>query len=115
MAQANVQLNVRRPADRVSVLDVQGTLTGPAEGALLAAYDAASPGADAIVLNLTGLASIDSAGAGLLMALAARARRQKQRLLAYGLCQECQRAFALTYLNEAVVRCADEADALARL
>ncbi|MBN1139376.1 MAG: STAS domain-containing protein, partial [Anaerolineae bacterium] len=55
-----------------------------------------------IILNLSEVLSIDSLGAGLLIALLARARRRKQQLLAYGLSEHCRRAFELTHLDEMV-------------
>jgi hypothetical protein len=76
------------------------------------AYDAAGSGASTIVLNLSQLDSIDTLGIGLLLQLLARARQRQQRLLAYGLSEECRRAFELTYLDQVVPLYVDEAEAL---
>jgi len=113
MAQPNVQIDLRGPADGIAILDIRGEITASAEEALFAAYDGAAAGqARTIVLNLSEVQAIDSLGAGLLIAMAARARRQKRRLLAYGLSAHCRRAFKLTHLDEAVALYADEAQAL---
>jgi len=115
MAQSTVDIVVRSPAAGSKILDVQGEITGSAEEALFAALSTAGSDAGTILLNLSAVPSIDSTGAGLLIALLARVRNQRQRLLAYGLSQPCRRAFELTHLDEAVGVYADEAEALASL
>jgi anti-sigma B factor antagonist len=113
MAQTKMHIAVRKPADKISVLDVQGDITGYAEESLMASYiKASSSGADTIVLNLTGLESLDSFGVGLLIALLVRVQRQKQRLLAYGLAESHREIFELTHLSEGIDLYADEAEAL---
>jgi len=113
MAQTKIDIAVRKPADKISVLDVQGDITGYAEEPLMASYNtASSSGADTIVLNLIGLEALDSFGVGLLIALLVRTRHQKQRLLAYGLSESHREIFELTHLSEAVDIHADEAEAL---
>ena len=113
MAQTKISIAVRKPVDKISVLDVQGDITGFAKEPLMANYrTASSGGADTIVLNLTGLESLNSLGVGLLIALLIRVQHQKQRLLAYGLAEPYQDAFALTQLDEAIGLYADEAEAL---
>jgi anti-anti-sigma factor len=113
MVQTKFQIGIRKPADGVQILDLQGDLTRDAEGPLLAAYEqASSSGAQAIVLNFTDVDAMDSIGAGLLIALHAHAQRQDQRLAAYGLNATAQQAFRVTYLHEGVEIYADEAAAL---
>jgi anti-anti-sigma factor len=115
MAQSKMQIDFRSPTDGISILDMKGELTGSAEDALFAAYGTAGSEARAILLNLSGVHSIDSLGAGLLIALQARVRKEGQRLLAYGLNDACRRAFKLTHLDEAVGVHAEEARALESL
>ena len=115
MANPEVTIDVRRPAAGIKILDIQGEITGSAEGTLMAAYGAAGSEARTIILNLSKVPSIDSLGAGLLIALLAAVRKRKQRLLAYGLSEPCQRAFRLTHLDEAVGLYPDEAEALGSL
>jgi anti-anti-sigma factor len=112
MAQPTVRIDIRSPAEGISILEIEGDITAGAEEALFAAYNAAGGQARAIILNLSEVSSIDSMGAGLLIALLARVRKQGQRLLAYGLSEHCRRAFALTHLDEGVRLCGDEAEAL---
>lgn len=115
MAQPEVTIDLRSPVAGIMILDIQGPITGSAEEALMAAYGAAGGQARAIVLNLSKVPSIDSVGAGLLIALLARVRKHKQRLLAYSLSEPCRQAFSLTHLDEAVGIYADEAEAVASL
>jgi anti-anti-sigma factor len=115
MAQPEVTIDVRGPAAGIKILDVQGAITGSAEESLMAAYVAAGSEARIIVLNFRQVPSIDSVGAGLLIALQARVRKHKQRLLAYGLSEPCRQAFSLTHLDEAVGLYVDEAEAVASL
>ena len=113
MIQHKFQVESREPADQVRILDLQGDLTRDAEGPLLAAYEqATSGGAETVILNLTDVDAIDSIGAGLLIALHARAQQQHLRLAAYGLNAMAQQAFLVTYLHEGVELYADEAAAL---
>jgi anti-anti-sigma factor len=64
---------------------------------------------------LSAVQSIDSTGAGLLIAMVAHVRKQGQRLLAYGLSEQWRRAFELTHLDEAIGLYTDEAEALRSL
>jgi anti-anti-sigma factor len=113
MANTKIIIAVRNPTDKISILDIQGNITGFAEEPLMANYNtASSSGTDTIVLNLAGLESIDSFGVGLLIALLVRVRHQKQRLLAYGLSERHREVFELTRLSEAIDLYADESEAL---
>ena len=115
MAQPAVYINVRSPAEGIRILDIQGEITGSAEEALFAAHGAAGSRSRAVILNLSAVQSIDSAGAGLLIAMVAHVRKQGQRLLAYGLSEQWRRAFELTHLDEAIGLYTDEAEALGSL
>ncbi len=94
---------VRAVSDRVSVLDIHGDVTAASEHALSDAYAKAStPTTRAIVLNFTALEYMNSGGIGMLVTLLVRARRQRQRLLAYGINQHYRQIFELTRLDEAI-------------
>jgi len=112
MSQPNVQIDARSPAEGIRILDIRGEIAASAEQALFALSGTAGSNVRAILLNLSEASSIDSLGAGLLITLLARVRKQRQRLLAYGLNEHCQRAFELTHLDEGVGLFADEAEAL---
>lgn len=103
MKAEKVTLNVRRAGSSVSVLDIQGEINSAAEPALMEAYNqACAYGARSILMNFNGLEYMNSSGIGLLVTLLIRARRQNQRLLAFGLNEHYLQIFELTRLNEAI-------------
>jgi len=110
---ADVTMTVRKAGQYSSVIDIQGEINAFAENALMDAYTkASSEGARNIVLNFNGLDYMNSSGIGLLVTLLIRAKRQNQRLLAFGLSEHYQQIFELTRLNEAIVIYASEVAAL---
>jgi anti-sigma B factor antagonist len=116
MTQAAVTMNVRTLDNSVSIIDIQGEINAFAEDALMDAYSRASVnGTQAIALNFTDLAYMNSGGIGLLVTLLIRAQRQGQQLLAYGLNEHYQQIFELTRLNEAIAIYPSEAQALGSL
>jgi len=111
---ANLTMSVRKANQNSSVIDIQGEINAFAENTLMDAYtQASSAGARNIILNFNGLEYMNSSGIGLLVTLLIRAKRQNQRLLAFGLTEHYQQIFELTRLNEAIVIYATEAAALA--
>ena len=81
--QLSVTMDVRRPSDEISVIDIRGDVTAACEDVLMDAYARASDDRTrAIVLNFSGLEYMNSGGIGLLVTLLVRANRQQQRLLA---------------------------------
>jgi len=116
MTQTNLSTEVRKPNQNVSIIDIQGDVTGFAENILVDAFSQASNGSThAILLNFSGLDYMNSSGIGLLVTLLIRTQRQKQKLMACGLSEHYEEIFKLTRLNEAIGIYADEADALAAL
>jgi anti-sigma B factor antagonist len=114
LPEAKISLNVRKPNSTVSVIDIEGDVTGFGEPVLMDAYtQAADAGTKAVVLNFSGLEYMNSSGIGLLVTLLIRAQRQGQRLLAYGLNEHYQQIFQLTRLNEAIVIYDNESSSLA--
>lgn len=114
MTQARITLNVRAVGPQVSIIDIQGDVTGTAEIELTEAYNRASV-SKTVVLNFTGLEYMNSSGIGLLVTLLIRAQRQGQRLMAYGLTDHYSEIFELTRLNEAITLFASEGEAIASL
>lgn len=113
MAQGTLSLEVRKPNDATSVVDVEGDITADSEQTLMDAYgDASGAGTKAIVLNFTGLEYMNSGGIGLLVTLLVRANRQKQKLLAFGLTDHYKQIFELTRLDEAIEIFGSEDEAL---
>jgi anti-sigma B factor antagonist len=100
MPHAQVQMNVRRVSEQVSIIDVQGELTAFAEGVLMNAYSQASDsGVRAIILNFQGLEYMNSSGIGLLVTLLIRVNRAKQKLLTYGHSDHYQNIFQIVMVQ----------------
>jgi len=116
MTQTNLSTEVRKPNQDISIIDIQGDVTGFAENILMDAFSQASNGSTrAILLNFSGLDYMNSSGIGLLVTLLIRTQRQKQKLMACGLSAHYEEIFKLTRLNEAIGIYTNEADALAAL
>jgi anti-sigma B factor antagonist len=114
MTQDTVLMEVRRSGDATGVIEVRGDVTAASEDALMDAYTRAADGStQAILLDFSGLAYMNSGGIGLLVTLLVRANRAKQRLLACGLNDHYRQIFELTRLDEAIAIYGDEAEALA--
>jgi anti-anti-sigma factor len=114
MVQANLEVAIREPSDRVRILDLRGPITRSTQEPLMAAYqDASSGGMKTIILNFGEVEAMDGYGLGLLIDLQARAQRQKQHLVAYGSNAPVRTALAATYLHEALPVYDDEVSALA--
>jgi anti-sigma B factor antagonist len=97
MPEATATFEVRRQGS-AGIVDIRGDVTGDA---------------NAIVLNFTELAYMNSGGIGLLVTLLVRANRHSQQLLAFGLSEHYRQIFELTRLDEAVGIHDTESDALA--
>lgn len=107
-------MQVRRPGEPASIIDISGELTGATESDLMDAYQAAAgPQTRAIILNFSSLDYMNSTGIGLLVTLLVRAQRQRQRILAYGLSEHYRQILSLTRLDEAISIVGSETDALA--
>ena len=103
MPQAQVEMDVRKVSEKVSIVDVKGELTAFAEGILMDAYNQASDGmVRAIILNFEGLEYMNSSGIGLLVTLLIRVSRENQRLLTYGLSSHYRNIFQITRLDDAI-------------
>src|SRR5215211_3768692 len=114
MPQAKVTMNVRKANNAANIIDIQGEVTAFAEQVLNEAYGQASTGGvRAVVLNFSQLEYMNSSGIGLLVTTLIRAKRQGQKLLAYGLNDHYRHIFELTRLNEAIGIYDNEAKALA--
>jgi anti-sigma B factor antagonist len=114
MNKANLVVNVRKPGNGTSIIDITGDVNAFAESALMDAYTQACNGnTRAIILNFSGLEYMNSSGIGLLVTLLIRVNRQKQQLLAYGLSEHYRQIFELTRLNEAIGIYPSEAEAIA--
>jgi anti-anti-sigma factor len=80
MNKANIIVNVRKPGNGASIIDINGDVNAFAESALMDAYTQACNGSThAIILNFSGLEYMNSSGIGLLVTLLIRVNRQKQK------------------------------------
>ncbi len=114
MATVNLNTHVRKVNDHLTVIDIQGEVTGFAESILMNAYLQASNGMNhAILLNFSTLDYMNSSGIGLLVTLLVRAQRQKQKLMACGLGEHYRQIFELTRLSEAIGLYSSEEEAVA--
>lgn len=114
VAEGRAAMQVRKVNGSVSVIDIDGEVTGESEAALAEAYSQASAnGAQTVIFNFTGLDYMNSSGIGLLVTTLIRARRQGQNLMAYGLTDHYRQIFTLTRLDEAIAIHDDEESALA--
>ena len=104
---------VVRPMGELAVIDSRGDVTAASEQPLSAAYEEATQhGAQALILNFTGLEYMNSSGIGMLVTMLVRANRQRPRLAAYGLTDHYRQIFELTRLDEAITIFDDESSAL---
>ena len=104
MPQGSISIRPRQVNARLTMLDIEGELTGGGEEALMEAYATASAtGAKTIGLNFDELEYMNSSGIGLLVTLLIRVQRNKQTLVAIGLSDHYQQIFELTRLNEAIL------------
>jgi anti-anti-sigma factor len=109
-------MKVRHLNQQISLIEIEGELTGAAEKMLMEAYTQASTSETrTIILNFEQLVYMNSSGIGLLVTLLIRATRQKQRLATVGLSAHYRHIFELTSLNEAIAAYATEAEALAAI
>ena len=114
MTQGNLNATIRKPEPDVSVIDLQGEVTGQVENALMDAFaEASNDNTKTIILNFNELEYMNSSGIGLLVTLLIRTQRQKQDLVAYGLSEHYQEIFTLTRLDEAIFTYGSEEEALA--
>lgn len=114
MSQNKVTTNVRQVSKQISIIDIQGEVTGAAEDLLMEAYSQAGA-VQTLILNFSQLDYMNSSGIGLLVTLLIRANRQGQRLVAVNLSDHYRHIFDLTGLNQAIVIYATEDEALVGL
>ncbi|MBA3430530.1 MAG: STAS domain-containing protein [Actinobacteria bacterium] len=114
MAQSTLNMDVRKPDETVSIIDIKGDVTAGSEDTLMDAYNEASGDRTrAVVLNFEGLEYMNSGGIGLLVTLLVRANRQHQKVLAFGLSDHYRQIFELTRLDDAISIYNTEQDAAA--
>lgn len=114
MPELSVNMTVTKPNPSTSLISIKGDVTSACEDVLMDAYqEAVSGGASAVILDFTDLEYMNSGGIGLLVTLLVRAKRNGQRVLAFGLSDHYRQIFELTRLDEAISIYVNESDAVA--
>jgi len=113
MTETATTMDVRRAGAAASVIDIKGDITAASEDVLMDAYRSAAEGVRVVILSFADLEYMNSGGIGLLVTLLVRAKRNRHRLLAFGLTEHYREIFELTRLDEAIAIHDTEADALA--
>jgi anti-anti-sigma factor len=98
----------------VAVIELNGDIDAFAEEGLNTAYgQAASEDASPILLNFQGTGYINSTGIALIVALLARARKERRQVVASGLSDHYREIFQITRLADFMTIYPDEATATA--
>ncbi len=114
MVSVSISMTVRRESPAVAVIKIEGDVTAACEQVLGDAWQEASVApTQVVVLDFTDLAYMNSSGIGMLVTVLVRAKRAKQRLMAFGLSGHYRQIFTLTRLDEAIGIHDDEATTLA--
>jgi anti-sigma B factor antagonist len=103
MLRTNLSLTVRKIRPELVIVDINGDVTAAAEGPLMETLiTTKAEGVRVIALNFGGLTYMNSSGIGMLVTFLIRAKRQSQRVVAYGLNEHYRQIFELTKLNEVI-------------
>ena len=111
MAEAQLEAAIRVEGD-LAIVDLQGDINAFAEATLINAYvEAASVEAKSLVLNFSEVEYINSTGIALIVGLLARARKDNQAVIAFGLSDHFTNIFEITRLSDFMQIVPDEAAA----
>jgi len=112
MSETQLEVSIRVEGE-LAIIDLQGEINAFAEAALINAYmDASSIEAKSLALDFTDVDYINSTGIALIVSLLAKARKDKQEVLAFGLTDHFQNIFEITRLSDFMQIVPDEAAAL---
>ena len=101
---------------QIAIIDLQGEINAAAETGILEAYqraDAKNP--STIALNFSDVTYINSTGIALIVGVLAQARKNCQRLVAYGLSDHYVEIFNITRLADFMKIYPDETSALEQI
>ena len=85
MSETQLEVSIRVEGE-LAIIDLQGEINAFAEAALINAYmEASSTEAKSLALDFTDVDYINSTGIALIVSLLAKARKDKQEVLAFGL------------------------------
>lgn len=95
-----VNVSVRQVPSLV-VIDLSGSVTGFADGAITGAYrDAVEHGSRDFLLNFSGVDYVNSAGIAIIIGILIEARKASQRVLVTGLTPHYLKIFNMMGLSE---------------
>lgn len=107
-----IEATVRTHAG-AAVIDLKGEIDASGETELNTAYAAAVAAQPALVmLNFTNVTYMNSTGIALIVGLLAQARKQKRRLVTFGLSDHYREIFEITRLSDFMTLYASEQAAL---
>jgi anti-anti-sigma factor len=114
MAETQLEINIRVEGD-AAIIDLKGEINAFAEAALINAYmDARSTEAKSLALNFSDVEYINSTGIALIVSLLAKARKDNQDVIAFGLTDHFQSIFEITRLSDFMRIVPDETAAIER-
>jgi anti-anti-sigma factor len=114
MAETQLEINIRVEGD-AAIIDLEGEINAFAEAALINAYmDARSTEAKSLALNFSDVEYINSTGIALIVSLLAKARKDNQDVIAFGLTDHFQSIFEITRLSDFMRIAPDETAAIER-
>ena len=100
MSETQLKVSIRVEGE-LAIIDLQGEINAFAEAALINAYmEASSTEAKSLALDFTDVDYINSTGIALIVSLLAKARKDKQEVLAFGLTDHFQNIFEITRLSD---------------
>ena len=112
MADAQLEVGIREEG-AVAIIDLQGEINAFAEAALINAYvDASSTEANTLALNFSDVEYVNSTGIAMIVSLLARARKDEQPVIAFGLNDHFKDIFEITRISDFMQIVPDEAAAL---
>jgi anti-anti-sigma factor len=112
VAEQGEEVSLRRH-DGVAIIELGGQIDARADKPIADAYaEACEAGSQAIVLNFEQTSYINSTGIALLVGLLARARAERQRVLACGLSDHYRQIFEITRLADFMAMARDEESAV---
>ena len=113
MAETQLDIGIRVEGD-MAIIDLKGEINAFAEAALINAYmEAHATEAKFLALNFSDVEYINSTGIALIVSLLAKARKDDQEVIAFGLTDHFQNIFEITRLSDFMQIVPDETAALA--
>ena len=115
MAETQLEIGNRVEGD-MAIIDLKGEINAFAEAALINAYiEARSTESKSLALNFSKVEYINSTGIALIVSLLAKARKDNQEVIAFGLTDHYKDIFEITRLSDFMQIVPDETAALEKI